>query len=402
MSEKAGENKKPSLVILGAGPTGLEAALAAAEAGYPFTVYEAASEVAGHMREWGHVRLFTPWSMNVSERMRRHLQAADIEVPGGEACPTGAEMREQLLEPIARLPELADHVRCGVEVLRVGRRGLLKHEEIGTAVRAAQPFRLLLAGEDRQWAEEADVVLDCTGAAKPNALGAGGIPAPGEDTAQDRIFSRIPNLEREAADWTDRRILLVGAGHSGQTALVGLVDLAAERPNTRIVWALRDGPPEPINEDALAERASLMQRARGLADDPPSCLEVRRGVSIDEIWPRPDGVDVVLRTADGEQETVGVDRILALTGRVGDHQIYRQLQVHECYATSGPMKLAAALLGQDGGSGDCLDQSSLGADTLKNPEPGFFLLGQKSYGRRNDFLLRVGWQQVDEVFELLA
>jgi hypothetical protein len=94
--------------------------------------------------------------------------------------------------------------------------------------------------------------------------------------------------------------------------------------------------------------------------------------------------------------------VLALTGRVGDHLLYRQLQVHECYATSGPMNLAAALLGQGGGAGgDCLAQTSLGADTLKNPEPGFFILGAKSYGRRNDYLMRVGWQQVDEVFQLL-
>ena len=118
----------------------------------------------------------------------------------------------------------------------------------------------------------------------------------------------------------------------------------------------------------------------------------------------PDGARkaaVTLRHADGETETVDVDSILALTGKVGDHQLYRQLQVHECYATSGPMKLAAALLGASGASGDCLAQTSMGPDTLKNPEPGFFILGIKSYGRRSDFLMRVGWQQVDEVFEIL-
>ena len=73
---------------------------------------------------------------------------------------------------------------------------------------------------------------------------------------------------------------------------------------------------------------------------------------------------------------------------------------HECYATSGPMKLAAALLGSD--AADCLAQESHGVDTLKNPEPNFFLLGDKSYGRNNTFLLRVGWQQVEEVFEELS
>ena len=115
-----------------------------------------------------------------------------------------------------------------------------------------------------------------------------------------------------------------------------------------------------------------------------------------------DGIEVELRRLeDDELETVKVDHVLALTGRVGDPMIYRQLQVHECYATGAPMKLAAALLGQSGGSGDCLQQKSLGPDTLRSPEPGFFIVGSKSYGRRNDYLLRVGWQQVDEILSLL-
>jgi hypothetical protein len=33
---------------------------------------------------------------------------------------------------------------------------------------------------------------------------------------------------------------------------------------------------------------------------------------------------------------------------------------------------------------------------------GAALLGAKSYGRNNTFLLRVGWQQVEEVLALLA
>ncbi|HWN44803.1 MAG TPA: NAD(P)-binding protein, partial [Thermoanaerobaculia bacterium] len=48
---------KPRIAILGAGPIGLEAALAAAEGGYPFTVYEAAPSAGGNVRSWGHVRM---------------------------------------------------------------------------------------------------------------------------------------------------------------------------------------------------------------------------------------------------------------------------------------------------------------------------------------------------------
>ena len=71
-------------------------------------------------------------------------------------------------------------------------------------------------------------------------------------------------------------------------------------------------------------------------------------------------------------------------------------------ATPGrPIKLAAALIGESGG-GDCLAQAGHGPETLVNPEPGFFILGSKSYGRNSQFLLRVGWEQVDQVFSLIA
>jgi hypothetical protein len=39
---------------------------------------------------------------------------------------------------------------------------------------------------------------------------------------------------------------------------------------------------------------------------------------------------------------------------------------------------------------------------MENPEPGFFILGAKSYGRNSQFLMRIGWEQVDDVVGLLA
>ena len=64
---------RPHIAILGAGPTGLEAALAAIEHDFPFTLYEAAPAVSDYVRAWGHVRLFSPWSLDVSPRARMHL-----------------------------------------------------------------------------------------------------------------------------------------------------------------------------------------------------------------------------------------------------------------------------------------------------------------------------------------
>src|SRR6266702_4350897 len=53
------------LAILGAGPIGLEAALYAAHLQLPFTVYER-GRVGEHLQRWGHVKLFSPFGMNVT------------------------------------------------------------------------------------------------------------------------------------------------------------------------------------------------------------------------------------------------------------------------------------------------------------------------------------------------
>ena len=390
----------PRLAILGAGPIGLEAALGAAERGWPFTVYEAAPSVAGHVRDWGHVRLFTPWSMNVSARARAAL---GDEAPDGDALPTGDELADRVLEPVAALPQVAPHVRTGTRVLAVGRQGLLKHEAIGdSAGRTSRPFRLLVADDEGERVAHADVVLDCTGTyGQPNAMGDGGIPAPGEGGLEDRIARRLPDVTGDPQAWAGRTILLTGAGHSAQTTARALADFARDAPGTRVVWAVRSAEPcwFGVDDDPLPERAALTRASRELRAGASDAVEVRTGV-VTEALRAADGDRVAITLRNGASEEVVADRVLALNGGVGDFQLYRQLQVHECYATAGPMKLAAALLGAAGG--DCLAMPATGADTLVNPEPGFFLLGAKSYGRNSQFLLRTGWSQVDDVLGLVA
>ena len=121
---------------------------------------------------------------------------------------------------------------------------------------------------------------------------------------------------------------------------------------------------------------------------------MRTGVGVEAL--RAVGDDVGVALSDGTE--VAVDDVVALTGSVGDVGLYAQLQVHECYATAAPMALSAALLAAAGdGPADCLAQPAQGVDVLRSPEPDFFVLGAKSYGRNNAFLLRVGYAQVDEV-----
>ena len=383
----------PHVAILGAGPTGLEAALAAAERGLGYTLYEASPQVAGHVRAWGHVEVFTPWDMNVSPRARAALGEA---APAGSDHPTGDELAERLYEPLAaRL-----RVQLGTRVTAVSRDGLLKHDEIGTGRRARSPFRLLVEDEHGERVERADAVIDCTGTyGNPNALGDGGIPAPGERAASDRIGYHLPDFAAEPERWAGRTVLLTGSGHSAQTAARSLAEFARHAPGTQVVWAVRSDEPDwgAVGGDPLPRRAELNAAAGELAAGASGAVALQRGVTTEAVAERAGRLAVTLR--NGAAEEIEVDRVLALNGGVGDFQLYRQLQVHECYATAGPMKLAASLLAASGA--DCLSMPAAGPETLANPEPGFFILGAKSYGRNSQFLLRVGWQQVDDVFGAL-
>ncbi|MDH3223316.1 MAG: flavoprotein, partial [Gemmatimonadota bacterium] len=366
------------------------------------TLLEAGPSVGTNILDWGHVRLFTPWEMVVSPRMIGTLRAAGLPLPEG-GVPTGADLVERVLSPLAGTPPLEGRIHTGARVVSVGRAGLLKHEEIGTGRRGLADFRILVASPDgHEWIVEADLVLDCSGTwGNPNPLGAGGIPALGEMSCT-AVSHRIPDVERETA-FRGQRTLVVGAGHSAMTAVVELCRMAAENPGTRIYWAVRE--PHPHFEADAGDPLPLRQRlVRGVADllrDRSAFLELISGVEVSALRDTEEGTQVTLHSPWGQGRELVVDRIIGLTGSVGDREIYRQLQVHECYATQGPMKLSAALLAADAGA-DCLDQVSHGAAALANPEPDFYILGSKSYGRTNTFLLRVGYEQISDVFSARA
>jgi hypothetical protein len=112
-----------------------------------------------------------------------------------------------------------------------------------------------------------------------------------------------------------------------------------------------------------------------------------------------EGYRVQVRCA-GETRVHEVDRIIANVGFSPNLEMTRELQVHLCYASEGPMALAAALLKQPGA--DCLKVGAQGAETLRTPEPNFYILGVKSYGRGSNFLMRTGFEQIREVFTLIT
>jgi thioredoxin reductase len=382
------------IAVIGAGPIGLEAALYGRRLGHDVQVYER-GRAGENVRRWGFVTLFSPWHMNVS---RLGLEQVTGDLPAPEACLTGAEHARRYLEPLLRSELLAERVHERCEIVHIGREGVSKNRPLGDG-RGGRSFRLLLRSSGGEERVTADVVLDCSGTyGRHNWIGDGGIPALGELIWRHRIGYVLEDITGSArARYEGRHTMLIGTGHSAGAALDGLLQL----PGTRVTWVGRGDdrvPFTPQSEDPLPERARLENRCNALARGEDPRVSYLRDAAIEAIDGRGEQFRISLRSAERTRE-VEVDRILAHVGYRPDHEIHRELQVHPCYATEGSMKLAAALLA-DGG-GDCLAQTSKGPDTLRHPEPDFYILGAKSYGRHPNFLIRLGLEQVRDTFALI-
>jgi hypothetical protein len=156
-----------------------------------------------------------------------------------------------------------------------------------------------------------------------------------------------------------------------------------------------------IHDDPLPARAKLVEFSLGLADHPPPWLQYLGNCALEQIGESGGQLAVTLRYNETDL-ALTVDEMIALVGYAPDASIYEQLQVHQCYATAGPMKMSAALLGAGAAGGDCMTAGdALGPDTLKNPETNFFILGAKSFGTNSNFLLQIGHQQIRDAFRLI-
>ena len=379
------------VVVIGAGPVGLEAALAAAARGYDVTVLEK-DAIGANLRRWGQTRLFSPVRMNVSPHARAILGAA---CPPEDALLTGPEMVERILEPLARSAPLEGRVRTGHRVTAVGRARLTRRDLPGHPLRGERPFRLLVDGPDGEYVLVAEYVLDASGVyGQPAALGAGGIPAPGERSLDGRIIRDLGRLDERLHDLAGRDVLLVGHGHSAANALDAFSSLD---PPPRVTWATRSGNRRPCVEvasDPLPERERITARANAMAEAPPPFLKIARRASVESIAAR--GARFIVRLTDGAEGEF--DAIVGLTGYRPDLSFLSELALEIAPSSEGAMRLTRAV----GSVTDCLSAPAVSVGDLHSGEPGFHLVGAKSYGRLPTFLMQTGIGQAAAIVDALG
>ncbi|SCL47166.1 FAD-dependent oxidoreductase [Micromonospora peucetia] len=385
------------VVVIGAGPVGLAAAAHLYERGITFTVLEAGDTPGAAVRQWGHVRVFSPWRYNIDPAARRLLDEAGWVAPDLEALPAGAELVTDYLQPLAELPQLKPHLRYGTRVEAISRLGL---DRLRTAGRETTPFLIRLADGEEILAR---AVIDASGTwGTPNVLGASGLPARGERDVARHLEHALPDVLGADRDrFAGRHTLVVGAGHSAANTLLSLAELAADQPGTEVTWAIRTSSPARTygggDADALPARGALGSRLRDHVD--AGRIRLLTGFSVHALTPTDGRVTVVVRHADGSEEPITVDRIVAATGFRPDHTIAAELRL-DLDPIMGATRALAPLI--DPNEHSCGTVPPHGVDELTHPEVGYYAVGMKSYGRAPTFLMATGYEQVRSVVAALA
>jgi thioredoxin reductase len=387
------------VVVIGAGPVGLAAAAHLSMRGMPYLVLEASDGVAACFRSTAHVRLFSPWKMNIDGAAARVLEPHGWKAPDPDGMPTAGELRSLYLEPLASA--LSPNIRFGARVEGISRRGF---DKVKTTGREDAPYVLRVRMDGTQQELEARAVIDASGTwATPNWLGANGLPALGEEQHAARIRYGMPDvLGRERERYAHKRVLVVGSGHSAAGSLVALSELAEQDGRTRVAWAVRSDNLERIfgggAKDGLPERGSLGLSLQRLMHK--GALDLFRAFHIEAVHEHDGKLQVRGTGKDGTpQQVSGIDEIIVATGARPDLSLARELRLRlDPWLES--TELLAPLI--DPNLHSCGSVPPHGHRELAHPEVGYYAIGAKSYGRAPNFLLATGYEQARSVVAALA
>ncbi|MFE9330640.1 NAD(P)-binding domain-containing protein [Streptomyces sp. NPDC006925] len=388
------------VVVIGAGPVGLAAAAHLVEQDLEPLVLEAGPSAGTAVREWSHVRLFSPWGEVTDPAAEKLLAPTGWAEPDAAAYPSGGDWAEQYLQPLAEA--LGDRVRFGATVTGVARAG---RDRVVDTDREAQPYVVHVRYADgREERVTARAVVDASGTwAIPGPAGGSGLPALGEQAAADRITYRVPDLGDPAvrARYAGKRTAVLGSGASAFTALAHLADLAGtdDGAGTKAVWLLRRGISGSTfgggEADQLPARGALGLAAKAAVDG--GHAEAVTGFRTDTIERAADG-RLVLVSEDGRR-LEPVDEVIVLTGLRPDLSFLSEIRLHLDERLQAPAELAPLI---DPNVHSCGTVYPHGHRELSHPDRGVYLVGMKSYGRAPTFLALTGYEQVRSVAAALA
>ena len=384
------------------------------------TLVERGPSTSHNVLSWGHVELFSPYSLNMSEAGKSVLQEAGKALPDMDSFPTGAEYVRDYLDVLSSWLSSRCTIMCNSEVTAMARGALLRHE-LGAVRRSKVAFRIMIRTADgNEQILEAARVVDASGTYnQPASMGMGGMPALGESQMASRndeaLIRQIPDVKARREEFIGKNTVVVGAGASAITVINGLKKLSSgggeDTGIVDVTWVVRGGvePYRRVDNDPLPQRDALYSLGNKLSMGDKWCVThfpklprlscLRAGPSVvvafvsfihhsiifshfllylpslfltcpaaavrfysggDRFRVRfipNSGVLSMEKTQDGkvnvkvlkrregeyeggEEECIAADRVISCCGFKPNDGLWSQLQVHQCYASSAPMKLA--------------------------------------------------------------
>jgi hypothetical protein len=387
------------VAVIGAGPVGLAAAAHLVSRGIRPLILERGESVGAALLEWGHVRVFSPWEYNVDTAARALLDRSGWTAPDWLGLSTGGQIVSDYLAPLAALPAIADNLKLGAEVTAITRQG---HDKVANEGRKDAPFVIRYRDASGEHRVLARAVIDASGTwSRPNPIGIDGLRVPGEGEASGRIAYGIPDVAgRAREDYSGKRVLVIGGGHSAINVALALKELQDAVPGTEIFWALRHGSVERLLggglNDQLPERGALGLAAKQAMAD--GRLNMLAPFAVNRIAPQGEGLAVDASLA-GKPFNLAVDRIIVTTGFRPDLSFLGEIRIALDPVVEAPPALAPLI---DPNFHSCGTVPAHGIRELAHPEPGFTIVGSKSYGRAPTFLMATGYEQVRSVVADIA
>ncbi|EFM12313.1 FAD-dependent pyridine nucleotide-disulfide oxidoreductase [Paenibacillus curdlanolyticus YK9] len=393
-------NKLPTAII-GGGPVALAAAAQLVKRNMAFVLFEQGDRIGSSVHSWKHVRMFSPWEFNIDSAARELLLQAGWVAPEQSHLPTGEELLQHYMEPLANLDQLQPHIHLNAKVKAVYRKGF---DKMKTAGRELAPFIIEYQSDNHMKRFEASAVIDATGTwLTPNPISSNGNDAEGEREHENQIFYGIPDvLGPSRLRYAGKNIAVVGSGHSAIQVISMLHDLKLQVPDTTIHWVLRKQDVSDAfgggENDGLPARGELGNRAFQYVQ--LGNVQVHTPFLIDRIKDDVNGSLLLQGTKREHAFSIGqIDEIIVATGSRPAFSFLRELRYEIDSAIESAPQLAQLI---DPNIHSCGTVRPHGEAELRQPEKNFYIVGSKSYGRAPTFLLATGYEQVRSVVAVLA
>ena len=124
-------------------------------------------------------------------------------------------------------------------------------------------------------------------------------------------------------------------------------------------------------------------------------IEVVTDFMVESLYNDSEGITL----KDGKKKLRGFDRLIVNTGSRPKFEMHQELR-YEADAITEAVPALAGLI--DPNLHSCGTVEAHGEKELRQPEPHFYIVGAKSYGRAPTFLMATGYEQVRSVVAYLA